>query len=98
MGLVEPGLMAPRSQKRALAFSSDTLIYLSVFMHLFQISVSVIQTTRTALQVFPKTTDISPTFGEPEFLGVPISLANDWWLCENESPASLLGLGTDSKV
>lgn len=85
-GLVEPELMAPRSQKKALASYPDTLVYLSVFMHLFQIPCvpDLNYQHLTALQVFPKTIDISPTCRETEFLGVLISLANDRWLCENE--------------
>lgn len=91
--------MAPRSQKKALASYPDTLGYLSVFMHLFQNPcVHDSNYQHLTAQVFPKTIDISPTCREPEFLGVPISLANDWWLWENESPTSLLRAGANSEL
>lgn len=74
----------------------------SIFMHLFQILCacdSNYQNLRHSLKVFPKTIDMfPPTCREPEFLGAPISLANDGWLCKNEGSTYLFGVGADSKV
>ena len=73
-----------------------------IFMHIFQIlcaSDSNYQHLRHSLQVVPKTIDMFPPMCRaPEFLGAPIPLADDWWLCKNESSTYLLGVGADSKV
>lgn len=37
------------------------------------------------------------TCSEPEFLRVPNPFANDWQMCKNESPASLLGADANSE-